>query len=163
MSGGGQRLPWAVLLEICEILRRSLSLAGGTSWRLLSQTLGLQSLWGSWPSPVGQFLGDLLGRYVTFQGNVYQVPRTFLCDYFGEPVGKSCKLSGDLGKFLWEFFGEFAKSLGDLDQVLGEFLTSSLGKFLWGFANSLGDLAPALGAFLADSLGKSLRGGRQLA
>ena len=64
LSGGYWQLPWGVLLEICEILRRSLSLAGGTSGRLLWQNLGLQSLWGSCPSPVGKFLGDLLGRYV---------------------------------------------------------------------------------------------------
>ena len=92
-----------------------------------AKILGLQSLWGSWPSPVGQFLGDFLSRYVTFQGNGYQVPRTFLCDYFGEPVGKSCKLSGDLGKFLWEFFGNLRspweilpKSSGNFLQVPGE-------------------------------------------
>ena len=37
LSGGYWQLPWGVLLEICEILRRSLSLAGGISWRLLCQ------------------------------------------------------------------------------------------------------------------------------
>ena len=39
----------------------------------------------------------------------------------------------DLGKFLWEFFGKSAKSLGDLDLVLEKFLASS-----WG--SSCGDL-----------------------
>ena len=47
LSGGYRQFPWGVLLEICEILGRSLPLAGGTSGRLPWHALGLQSPWGS--------------------------------------------------------------------------------------------------------------------